>query len=105
MNYGAILGSLRKEKKLNQIQVVEYLNRYSSKPYSHVMVSQWENGYALPPVEQFLLMCELYGVTDIQKVFRGVDADIPDYSKLNPLGKSRADEYISMLAENPAFRY
>ena len=103
MKYGAILGKLRKEKKYSQLKVAEYINHHSKKQYSHVMVSQWENGYALPPVEQFLLMCELYGVTDIQRTFRGVDTDIPDYYKLNSLGKSRADEYISMLTKDPLF--
>ena len=103
MNYGKILAQLRKEKKYNQYKVADYISRHSKKPYSHVMVSQWENGYSLPPVEQFLLMCELYGVIDIQKTFRGVDIDIPDYYKLNSHGKSRANEYISMLTQNPAF--
>jgi len=103
MNYGAILAKLRKEKKYSQTKVVDYLNRHSKKKYSNIMVSQWENGYALPPVEQFLLMCEMYGVTDIQKTFRGVNTDIPDYYKLNSLGKKRADEYISTLLYNPAF--
>jgi len=104
MNYGKILAKLRKEKKYNQYEVVDYINRYSNKPYSHVMISQWENSYALPPVEQFLLMCELYGVTDIQKTFRGIDTEIPEYYKLNSLGKSRVDEYISLLTYDPKFK-
>ena len=103
MNYGKILAKLRKEKKYNQYKVADYLSRHAKKPYSHVMVSQWENGYALPPVEQFLLMCELYDVVDIQKTFRGVNTNIPGYNKLNSLGQKRADEYISVLAENPKF--
>ena len=104
MNYGAILKKLRKEKKYNQSEITSYLNRHSDRLYSPAMVSHWENGVALPPVEQFLLMCELYGVTDIQKTFRGVNTDIPNYHKLNSLGKNRADEYISILADNPAFK-
>ena len=104
MNYGAILAKLRKEKKYSQPDVAKYINRHSDKLYTHRMVSHWENGVSLPPVEQFLLMCEMYGVTDIQKTFRGVNTDIPNYYKLNPLGRNRADEYISMLLYNPTFR-
>ena len=102
--YGAILKKLRKEKKYSQPEVANYLNRHSKKQYNHAMVSHWENGVALPPVEQFLLMCEIYGVTDIQKTFRGVNTDIPIYHKLNELGKKRADEYMAVLADNPMFR-
>jgi SOS-response transcriptional repressor LexA len=104
MNYGTILARLRKDKKLSQPDVSNYISRHSSKAYNRAMVSHWENGVSLPPVEQFLLMCELYGVTDIQKTFRGIDTDISEYHKLNSLGKSRADEYISMLNGNPTFR-
>jgi len=102
--YGTILAKLRKEKNLSQPEVANYISSHSSKAYTHRMVSHWENGVALPPVEQFLLMCELYGVTDIQKTFRGIDTDIPGYNKLNSLGKSRVDEYISTLIYNPKFR-
>jgi len=103
MCYGKILAGLRKEKKYNQKQVADYINRNSDKKYSQAMVSHWETGFSSPPVEQFLMMCEFYGVTDIQKTFRGVDSFIPNYYKLNTLGKNRADEYIYVLSENPQF--
>jgi len=103
MSYGKILASLRKEKKYNQKQVVDYINRNSSKQYTQAMISHWETGFSSPPVEQFLLMCEFYGVSDIQKTFRGVNANVPNYNKLNSLGKTRADEYISVLSANPQF--
>jgi len=57
----------------------------------------------LPSVEQFLLLCELYGVSDIQGTFRGVNIKYRGIKKLNALGKSRVDEYISMLSGNPLF--
>jgi SOS-response transcriptional repressor LexA len=103
MNYGAILSKLRKQHKYSQPYVAKYLNRHSSKAYAPAMISHWENGVALPPVEQFLLMCELYGITDIQKTFRGVDTGIPNYDRLNSTGKERADEYILMLNQNSLF--
>ena len=103
MNYGAILARLRKEKGYTQSEAAEYISRFSGKPYSFKMVSHWENGVSSPPVEQFLLLCEYYGVRDIQGTFRGADTGFRNLSKLNALGKSRAEEYISMLLANPPF--
>jgi len=103
MSYGAILARLRKEKGLTQPQVAEYISRFSDKPYSFKMVSHWEKGVSLPPVEQFLLLCELYSVKDIQGAFRHADTEYRNLTKLNTLGKSRVEEYISMLSSNPLF--
>jgi len=103
MSYGNILAKLRKKKGYTQPAVAEYISRYSKKPYSYKMVSHWEKGVSSPPVEQFLLMCDLYEVKDIQGTFRGVDAEYRNLSKLNSLGKSRVEEYIALLSSNPLF--
>ena len=103
MSYGTILAKLRKKNGYTQPEVADYISNHSDKSCSHKSVSHWESGYNMPSVEQFLLMCELYGVKDIQKTFRGVDNDFPAYIKLNTLGKSRVDEYISLLAGNPEY--
>jgi SOS-response transcriptional repressor LexA len=103
MSYGNILARLRKENGYTQPEVAEYISRYSEKPYSNKMVSHWEKGVSSPPVEQFLLLCELYSVRDILGTFCGVDTQYRNLSKLNPLGKSRVEEYIAMLSGNPMF--
>ena len=103
MKYGEKLANLRKESGYAQPEVANYLNKFSTKQYTHKMVSHWENGVALPPVEQFLLMCELYNVKDIQSTFRGVDTMYTSLSRLNALGRSRVEEYIAMLSVNPIF--
>jgi SOS-response transcriptional repressor LexA len=103
MDFSKILARLRKESKRTQSEVADYINRYSDKKYSFKMVSHWEKGNSAPPLEQFLLLCELYGVKDIQGTFRGIDSDYRGLAKLNGLGKSRAEEYIAMLLGNPMF--
>ena len=103
MNYGTVLKRLRKENGYTQLKVAESISRLSDKPYSPKMVSHWENGVSSPPIKQFLLLCELYKVRDIQAMFREVDAEYRNMSKLSILGKSRVEEYISMLSENPIF--
>ena len=103
MSYGKILAQLRKENNYKQSEVADYISRYSKKPYSLQMVSHWENGVSSPPVEQFLLMCELYKVKDIQGIFRGIKPDFCNVSRLNKLGINRMEEYISLLTGNPLF--
>ncbi len=98
MSYSEILARLRKERGHTQAAVADYLTKNSKKPYSIKNVSSWETGYAMPPVEPFLLLCELYGVRDINETFRGVQVEYRGMNRLNPLGISRAEEYIAMLA-------
>ena len=102
MNYSDILVRLRKERGLTQTAVADFINKYSSKKYGFANVSSWEKG-ALPPIEPFLLMCELYEVKDIQETFRSVKRKRYGLEKLNALGLGRAEEYISMLSGNPLF--
>jgi len=103
MSYAGILARLRKEKGYTQQDVAEFISGHSEKPYSFKMVSHWENGVCMPPVEQFLLLCEFYGVDNIQKTFRAVTPEYRDLTKLNALGKSRVQEYIAMLSGNSLF--
>ena len=103
MSYGTILARLRKEKGYTQAEVAEYISKFAKKPYTLAMVSHWENGVSLPPVEQFLLMCKLYDVADIQETFLGYKKEHHNFSKLNQLGKSRANEYIAMLSMSSMF--
>ena len=103
MSFEKILAQLRKDKGYTQAEVAEYIDRHSGKSCSYKIVSHWENGVSSPTVEQFLLLCEFLGVRDIQSTFRNEDSTYNRLSKLNALGKSRVEEYISMLVANPMF--
>ena len=103
MNYGTILAKLRKEKGFTQPEVADYINKYSEKSYSNKTVSHWEKGVVAPPVEQFLLLCELYSITDIQATFRGKSKEYSTFSRLNELGKQKVEEFIEMLSGNPIY--
>jgi SOS-response transcriptional repressor LexA len=103
MNYGTILAKLRKEKGFTQPEVADYINQYSEKSYSNKTVSHWEKGVVAPPVEQFLLMCELYSVTDIQAAFRDKSTEHSTFSRLNEPGKQKVEEFIEMLSGNPLY--
>jgi len=103
MRYSETLARLRKERGLTQTEVAEYLNTHSDKKYGKANISSWEKGAALPPIHQFLLLCELYGAQDIQATFRGAEHEYRGQPKLNALGKSRVEEYIATLLLNPLF--
>jgi len=103
MRYSETLARLRKERGLTQTEVADYLNKHADKKYGKANISSWEKGAALPPIHQFLLLCELYGAKDIQETFRGVENDYRGLPKLNALGKSRVEEYIATLLFNPLF--
>jgi len=103
MRYSETLARLRKERGLTQTEVADYLNKHADKKYGKANISSWEKGAALPPIHQFLLLCELYGAKDIQETFRGAQAQYRGLPKLNALGKSRVDEYIATLLFNPLF--
>jgi len=103
MNYGATLAYLRKGKGHTQSQVAEYISRLSDKPCSFKVVSHWENGVSSPTIQQFLLLCEYYGIEDIQRTFRNINTEFHNFTKLNALGKGRVEEYISILSSNPLF--
>ena len=103
MNYSDTFARLRKKSGLTQPDVAEYISKFSVKPCSFKIVSHWEKGYSLPTVDQFLLLCELYEVKNIQKTFRGIETEFQGFIHLNDLGKNRVEEYISLLVGNPLF--
>ena len=103
MDYGGILAKFRKEKGYSQFEVADFINRSCHKPCTNKTVSHWETGLYLPSLEQFLLLCELYGIRDILGTFRGADQEFRGLAKLNALGRGRAEEYIAMLSGNPLF--
>lgn len=103
MGYSDILARLRKEKGYTQPEAAEYISKYSGRTYSNKNISSWETGVAEPSNELFLLLCELYGVGDIQATFRGIKPEYRGMAKLNTLGKNRVEEYIALLSNSPLF--
>ena len=103
MTISETLARLRKKSGLSQPEVARYMSEHLGKPCMYQSVSHWENGVAMPSGEQLLILCELYGVRDIQATFRGLGVEYRSFNRLNELGKSRAEEYIAMLCGNPLF--
>jgi SOS-response transcriptional repressor LexA len=103
MRYSEILAKLRKKRGYTQPDVAAYISRKTGKTCHFRNISAWETGKAEPSLEHFFLLCEFYGVGDIQETFREVSIDYRGMAILNTLGKSRVEEYIAMLSGNPLF--
>lgn len=107
-NLGAKLKALRKQRKLSQEDVAKLIS-IGCAPISDRAVSKWETGSSLPNAEQFLTLCRIYDVRDVLTVF--LDMRVPEQTNdhgmasLNKLGKERANEYISLLANSPEFSH
>ncbi|GHU78606.1 putative repressor protein - phage associated [Clostridia bacterium] len=101
MELSEMLARLRKKNGLMQATVADYLVEHTRKAANKKTISQWECGRAQPSIQQFLSLCDLYGVDDIRFTFSGVKS--PQLKRLNLLGKERVEEYIAMLARDPQF--
>ena len=102
MNISKTLARLRKENGLTQSAAAGFVRERSGKSCTSKSVSNWETGVAMPSVDQFLWLCELYGVGDVL-AFRDLSGEYRGIGKLNALGKSRVEEYITMLSGNALF--
>lgn len=58
-----------------------------------------------PDAQQFISLCGIYGVSDVHRVFRSKECSDDPFYGLNRVGMERANEYISMLRENPSFSH
>ena len=92
---GEILKEHRKKAHLTQIEVAEKLTA-AGYPIQNKSIYAWEKGKATPNPNQFLLLCKLYGITDIYSTFIEPNPDNP-FSELNEAGKEKALDYIRIL--------
>ena len=98
MSLGKKLSSLRHERGISQAQAAEFLTMRGFSVTQRA-VSKWECDSTKPDAEQFLTLCELYGVHDALAVFRGVQETSP----LNSLGRRRLAEYTKLLSMSAEF--
>jgi len=101
MELSTILAKLRKEAKLTQKEVAEYISGCGNE-ITLKAVSKWEQGAVLPDARQFLLLCRLYGVRDILHTFFGEAVSDP-FESLNPSGRLFASEIIELVAASPKY--
>jgi len=99
---GKILAQYRKAAGLSQVEAAKKMTKLGSK-IKNTSISAWEKSVSSPNPKQFLLLCKIYGITDIYSTFIEPNPDNP-LSRLNDAGKEKALEYIKLLGLSEEFR-
>lgn len=96
-NFGEIITRRRKELDMNQADIARRMSAMGF-AVTNQAVSKWENELTTPSAKQFLALCEILGISDIQGEFsegrqgllRGIDRT----------GRQKIEEYIQLLRES-----
>ena len=92
---GEKLFDLRRGLGLSQRELAAELARLGI-PVTNQAVSKWENGATLPNARQFLALCQILKVTDVQAVFLG-RSETDFLGGLNAPGIKKLGDYAELL--------
>ncbi|MBQ8952150.1 MAG: helix-turn-helix domain-containing protein [Eubacterium sp.] len=100
-----LLGRRLKEmRRLSGLSQAEVAGLLTSRGYSVKAgaVSAWETGISQPNSEQFLTLCDLYGITDIRQSFREYFriTAVDPMNELNTEGRQLALNYVNLLIKS-----
>ena len=99
--YETILKTLRIRQGYQQRDVTRLLNEMGIET-ANTQVSRWEHGYNNPNLEQFIGLCKIYSVRDVNAVFS--EGDLSGHSVgLNREGLNRLEEYRQLLIDSGRF--
>lgn len=97
-NYlGQKLYSLRKKNGISQRGLATELTKRGIR-VTNQAVSKWESGATLPNAVQFLIICDILGITDISGIFLGHSSEL--LFGLNEQGKDRVIEYANLIRDS-----
>jgi len=99
---GKTLAKYRKAAGLSQVEAAKKMTKMGSK-IKNTSISAWEKSVSSPNPKQFLLLCKIYGITDIYSTFIAPNPDNP-FSSLNEVGREKALDYIKLLELSNEFR-
>ena len=91
---GSVIYRLRTERKLSQKELAGMLCEKGVE-VTNQAVSKWENGTTQPGAVQFIVLCDILGVTDVVGTFTNSTRGI--FDGLNAKGQEMAKEYINLL--------
>lgn len=94
-SYGNVIATFRKRKHLTQ-QMLADLMTERGLPTKGQAISAWEKETHNMNVYQFLTICDILGIEDMNQTFQ-VAVDNNPFARLSPEGKRKAYEYIDLL--------
>ena len=103
LSFGETLARARKAKHLTQKDVSSLLKERYEMDVKSGSISHWEKEDAVPNALQFLRLCELYQVQNINETFGVFDQANP-LSRLNSEGMEKVYEYADLLLKNDQYQ-
>ena len=99
--YETVLKALRLRQGYQQRDVTRLLNGMGIET-ANTQVSRWEHGYNNPNLEQFIGLCRIYSVKDVNAVFS--DGDLSGNAVgLNREGMDKLEDYRQLLIDSGRF--
>ena len=95
MQIGEILARQREQLGLSQKELAKKLSD-AGVNVTNQAVSKWENGSTQPNASQFLTLCRVLEISNIEETFLGIRTESP-FSRLSTEGRRKANEYIDLL--------
>ena len=99
---GDTLNAYRKKAGLSQVDAADKLTKAGIATNNKIIYT-WEKGKATPNAAQFLMLCKIYGITDIYSAFIEPNPDNP-LAILNDTGRDKALDYINILGQLENYR-
>lgn len=96
---GQILAGKRKNLKFKQADVVRMLKERFGIESSVHAISHWEKDASMPSAKQFLALCEIYQIGNMNEVFHVYTGNSPIFL-LNDEGREKVYEYASILVKS-----
>ena len=103
LSFGEILAKARKEKNYKQKDVSALLMEKYGMDVKAVSISHWEKGDSMPNAWQFLRLCEVYQISNINETFGVFDQANP-LSHLNNAGMKKIYDYAELLLQNDLYK-
>ena len=103
LSFGEILAKARKEKNYKQKDVSALLMEKYGMDVKAGSISHWEKGDSMPNAWQFLRLCEVYQISNINETFGVFDQANP-LSHLNNAGMKKIYDYAELLLQNDLYK-
>ena len=101
--FGQILAQRRKDLNYTQGDIRNLLSEKYGLEVSLSAISHWEKETTTPSAKQFLALCDIYKIININETFLVAVKDNPLFS-LNEEGKAKVFEYASLLVTSGLYQ-
>ena len=103
LSFGRNLAKARKALRLTQKDVAALMKERYGLDVKSGSISHWEKEETVPNARQFLYLCEIYRIQNINETFGVFDQANP-LSHLNETGMEKVYEYAGLLLQNDLYK-